>query len=125
MTTNRLKTRLQGHQTHYNTMENLLERGINVEDPQISALGDRTALMNHSITKQHRFDLKKAKIIDKSENTHTLQFLEMCHIANNTNCINRRTDTEGLHAIYAGILYEVRNINKTQNRNDTQQQHTQ
>lgn len=120
MTTNRLKTRIHGHQTHYNTMDKLLERGIDVEDQEMIALGEKTALMHHSITKQHRFDLDRTKILDKNENTNTLQFLEMCHIVNNTNCINRRTDTEGLHAIYAGILHEVRNVNKTRKRNDTQ-----
>ncbi|XP_062710491.1 uncharacterized protein LOC134288736 [Aedes albopictus] len=121
MTTNRLKTRIYGHQTHYNTLEKLLEQGSDANDPQIVALGEKTALMNHSINKQHRFDLKKVKILDKNVNAHTLQFLEMGHIASNKNCVNKRTDTEGLHAIYAGIIYEIGNINKIRNRHDTQE----
>lgn len=118
MTTNRLKTRIEGHQSHYNKMDKLLEQGVNIDDPQIAILGERTALMNHSITKQHRFDLKKVKVLDRHKNTRTLQFLEMCHIANDKNSINRRTDIDGLHSIYAGILNEIRKINKTRNENE-------
>ncbi|XP_062709972.1 uncharacterized protein LOC134288627 [Aedes albopictus] len=120
MTSNRLKTRMNGHQSHYNKMDKMLEEGINIDDPQMTTLGERTALMSHSIIKQHRFDLKKVKVLDKHKNTRTLQFLEMCHIKNNKNSINRRSDTEGLHSVYAGILYEIGKINKTRNENENE-----
>lgn len=119
ITTNRLRTRISGHQTHYNTMQRLLDQGIDPTDPQIEILGERTALMKHSIDKNHRFDLKKVKILDRAKSTSNLQFLEMCHIKNNERSINRRTDTDGLHAIYAGILYEIGKKNESQTEYET------
>lgn len=107
MTTNRIRTRMSGHRTHYNTMDRFLDQGISITDPQITTLGERTALMKHSIEENHRFDLEKVRVLDRAKTTNKLQFLEMCHIKNNRHSINKRTDTDGLHAIYAGLLYKI------------------
>ncbi|XP_062705479.1 uncharacterized protein LOC134287552 [Aedes albopictus] len=127
ITTNRLRTRMSGHKTHYNTLDRLLEQDHTATSHEITSLGERTALMYHSIAENHRFDLKRVKIIDRANNTQTLQFLEMCHIKNNVHAVNKRTDTEGLHAIYAGILHEIGKVNKPEdddeengNRTNTQ-----
>lgn len=119
MTTNRLRTRISGHKTHYNTLERLLQNQIQTTDPEIASLKEKTALLDHSITKNHRFNLEKTKILDKTNKTHTLPFLEMCHITNNSNSINRRTDTENLNSIYAGILHLLNNIQNRNNTHDT------
>ncbi|XP_062698654.1 uncharacterized protein LOC134284184 [Aedes albopictus] len=118
MTKNRLKTRISGHRTLYNTMDRLLEQGADNTDPRMASLSERTALMQHSIQENHRFDLKQVKILEKVNKTQNLQFLEMCHIARNRHSINRRTDTDGLHAIYAGILHEIEKASKTRIANE-------
>lgn len=121
MTKNRLKTRMSGHKTLYNTMDRLHQQGASASDPRISSLSERTALMQHSITENHRFDLKEVKILDRANKTQALPFLEMCHIASNRLSINNRTDTDGLHAIYAGILHEVEKSRaRTENRNENE-----
>ncbi|XP_062714162.1 uncharacterized protein LOC134290945 [Aedes albopictus] len=53
MTTNRLRTRMSGHKTHYNALDRLLEQGNTTTD-EIANLGERTALMHHSIAENHR-----------------------------------------------------------------------
>lgn len=119
MTTNRLNTRLSGHRTHYNTLDRLIAANTDVGDPQMILLGQKTALLEHSIQQNHRFDLEKTDIIDQHNKQHKLPLLEMCHIVNNPNSINRRTDTEGLSAIYAGILHSLKNNTIRQNNNTT------
>ncbi|XP_055525302.1 uncharacterized protein LOC129718508 [Wyeomyia smithii] len=120
MTTNMLKTRISGHRTYYNTWDKLLQQGYNATDPQISSLKEKTALMYHSITQNHRFDFHQTKIIDRHDKPHALPFIEVCHIANTENSINKRTDTEGLNTVYAGIIHTIRNINhnKTDKHNN-------
>lgn len=124
MTTNRLKTRISGHKTHYNTLDRLQQNGVSSSDPQIAQLQDKTALLEHTIVENHRFNLENTKILDKTNKSHTLPYLEMCHIVNNSNCINRRTDTEGLNAIYAGILHKVRNMGRRNTNNVNTQENT-
>ncbi|XP_053681982.1 uncharacterized protein LOC128732703 [Sabethes cyaneus] len=115
LTTNRLKTRLSGHKTHYNALEKLLTPQDNTEcipvETQIAALKEKTALMDHTITLNHRFDFNSTKIIDKHNKQHSLPYLEMCHIVSNENSINKRTDTQGLSIIYAGVLHTLKNVN--------------
>ncbi|XP_058815363.1 uncharacterized protein LOC131678929 [Topomyia yanbarensis] len=112
MTTNKLKTRIYGHQTHYNALDKYKQLGLTATDPEIVALKEKTALLEHSIAQDHRFDLKNTKIIDKHNKKHALPFIEVCHIITNENSINRRTDTEGLNTIYAGIIHSLKNQNK-------------
>ncbi|XP_055526059.1 uncharacterized protein LOC129728069 [Wyeomyia smithii] len=124
MTTNMLKTRISGHRTHYNTWDKLLQQGYNETDTQISTLKEKTALMHHSITQNHRFDFQQTKIIDRHNKPQALPFLEICHIANTENSINKRTDTEGLNTIYAGIIHSIKNINQNKTDNHDSQSTT-
>lgn len=127
MTTNKLNTRISGHKTHYNTLDRLTATNVNNTDPQMILLSQKTALLEHSIQKNHRFDLENVKIVDKHDKQYKLPLLEMCHIVNNENSINRRTDTEGLSATYAGILHTIKNRSNTtrQHRQNFQQTHFQ
>ncbi|XP_062702025.1 uncharacterized protein LOC134285401 [Aedes albopictus] len=43
MTINRLKTRMSGHKTHYNTLDRLLDNGVNPNDPQIASLKEKNS----------------------------------------------------------------------------------
>ncbi|XP_062533254.1 uncharacterized protein LOC134202222 [Armigeres subalbatus] len=61
MTKNRLKTRISGHRTHYNTLDKLQKNEVNTSDPRIMQLKEKTALLEHSITENHRFNMEKRK----------------------------------------------------------------
>lgn len=123
MTTNRLNTRISGHRTHYNTLDRLTAANVERTDPQMLLLSQKSALLEHSIQHDHRFDLENVKIIDKHNKQYKLPLLEVCHIVNNDNTINRRTDVEGLSAIYAGILHSIKNTNYRSNTNIHNRQH--
>ena len=112
MTTTKLKTIISGHKPHYNTWDKLLQQGYTAADPLIDALREKTALLDHSITQNHRFDLKNTKIIDKHNKKHALPFIEVCHITTTENSINKRSDTEGLNTIYAGIIHTLKTSKK-------------
>lgn len=112
MTTTHLKTRLSGHQTTINKLNKLIETGHTGTDREILDLREKTALIAHCIDKQHKFDLTSTKIIDHSYKRSSLAILEMCHIYNTPDAVNKRTDVDGLNNIYAGILLSSRNKNK-------------
>ncbi|XP_055527126.1 uncharacterized protein LOC129719751 [Wyeomyia smithii] len=118
MTTNKLKTRISGHKTHYNALDKLLAEktatttDTDYTDTQIATLKEKTALMNHSITLNHRFDLNHTKILDKYKNQQSLPYLEVCHIMTTENSINKRTDTQGLNSMYAGVIHTLKNTAK-------------
>ncbi|XP_058830393.1 uncharacterized protein LOC131689363 [Topomyia yanbarensis] len=59
MSRNQLKTRMYGHQSLINKLDQRLADGQKYDDNQIQELKERTALMEHCISHQHRFDLKK------------------------------------------------------------------
>ncbi|XP_062701660.1 uncharacterized protein LOC134285233 isoform X1 [Aedes albopictus] len=107
MTQNKLKTRLYGHKTHINKLEHLLESGHTNTDTEMIALREKTALIEHCIDHNHRFDLDNTQVIDRSDKTHNLPFLEMCHITNTPNTVNHRTDVCSLSTTYAAILHTI------------------
>ncbi|XP_055527127.1 uncharacterized protein LOC129719752 [Wyeomyia smithii] len=117
MTTNKLKTRISRHKTHYNALDKLLAEktatttDTDYTDTQIATLKEKTALMNHSITLNHRFDLNHTKILDKYKKQQSLPYLEVCHIMTTENSINKRIDTQGLNSIYA-VIHTLKNTAK-------------
>lgn len=113
MTTNKLQTRIYGHKSDVN----LLDKIIKIENTsdrlhKLSNLKERTAMINHCIIKGHRFDLQNAKILDSSLKSNRLPILEICHIMSTEN-INKRTDVEGLHTCYTGIMHTLKNRSHT------------
>ncbi|XP_062713448.1 uncharacterized protein LOC134290344 [Aedes albopictus] len=108
MTTNKLQARMYGHQSHINTLERLLQEGNSYTDPPIQQLKEKTALMEHCITNQHRFNVNNPSIIDITYKRQALQVLEMFHIATTPNTVNRRTDTDHLSCAYANLLETIR-----------------
>lgn len=119
MTTNKLKTRISGHKSNINTLEHLRQTGITDDDHQITTLRERTALLNHCIQHNHNFCFDNTKILDRHNTESALPILEMLHISINPNTVNKRTDTEQLSTVYAGIVNTLRrNKNKQSNNSD-------
>ena len=108
MTTNLLKKRLYGHRANINKYQRLVDTGVTNTDEQLIRLGEITALLEHTIKHKHAFDLDKVKVIDKTFKASALSILEMCHIANTPNTVNRRTDVAGLSNTYSGILHTMK-----------------
>ncbi|XP_062713904.1 uncharacterized protein LOC134290731 [Aedes albopictus] len=108
MTTNSLQKRLSGHQSTINSLDNKLQQGHQYHEPEIQHLKGRTALVEHCIDHQHRFDLTNTRIVDHTFKRSTLPILEMCHIATNPHTINRRTDTDNLNRSYSNIIHTLR-----------------
>lgn len=105
MTSNLLKTRLSGHRSDVNKLDQLIQSGHNYTDAIIQQQREKTALVSHCIDTGHRFDTTQAKILDQSFKRSSLPLLEMIWIHNTTNTVNKRTDTDGLNSTYAGILH--------------------
>lgn len=105
MTRNKLSTRLAGHKTDVNKLENIL---LTQTSLNCNSLSEKTALIQHCYESGHRFNLEKTKIVDNTFHSHTLPFLEMCHIYNTPNTVNRRVDVEGLNTTYSAILHNVK-----------------
>lgn len=108
MTKNKLKMRLAGHISQINKLDQLLELGYTNTCGEIICLREKTALSAHCVDTQHRFEFHNTTIIDHSNKAQILPFLEMCNIVNTAHTINRRTDTDGLNSMYAGILHTLK-----------------
>lgn len=63
-----------------------------------------TAAVHHSRDTGHRFNLEKPKILQTEHNYKKRTILEMVHIKNTSNTVNRKSDTQHLHSIYATLL---------------------
>lgn len=123
MTGNLLKKRLSGHQSNLNTLENLLQTGFTYTDEAVRALREKTALIAHCIDYDHRFNYTSTQIVDQTYKKNILPTLEMIHIQNDSNSINKRTDTDRLNSIFSGLLYTINTqrtrIANRQNNTDT------
>ncbi|EDS29091.1 ATP-binding cassette sub-family G member 4 [Culex quinquefasciatus] len=95
---------MYGHQSYINALDKKLLEGYQYSDVEVQQLREKTALIEHCILHQHRFNLKQPHIIDHSYKTSALPVLEMCHITTTSNTVNRRTDTDGLSCAYANCL---------------------
>ena len=118
MTTNKLCTRLAGHKSNVNKLEQTLKLDTD-RTQKLEELKGRTALIEHCINKDHRFNLEGTTIIDRTLQIHTLPFLEMCHIYNTPNTVNRRVDIDGLNTAYAGVLHMMKTNTQKQKRSTT------
>ncbi|XP_055604018.1 probable serine/threonine-protein kinase mkcB [Uranotaenia lowii] len=125
LSTNTLTKRMYGHKSDVNKYEKILESGVTSITDIKSKLGDTTAMTDHVIKTEHRFEHARAKIIDRAQYTSTLRILEMCHITNTENTVNYRTDTAKLNTTYAGILHTVKTTSKISSniRSKTQNPH--
>lgn len=63
-----------------------------------------TALASHATNLGHNFDFDNVTILESEKNLEKRLLLEMIHINCNQNCVNLRTDIEGLSNIYGNIL---------------------
>ncbi|XP_055840080.1 uncharacterized protein LOC129907751 [Episyrphus balteatus] len=87
----KLKNRLAGHRSDIN-----------------SGHSHKTALALHCIDEGHRPDFNNVDIIQTEKHYSKRMLLEMLHILNTDNTVNRRSDCEGLSNIYSQFVH--RNI---------------
>lgn len=119
MTSNKLRCRMYGHQSHVNTLDNLLSNGHQYEDSDVQQLRGKTAMIDHCIQYKHRFDLNTPTILDSTYKPQALPVLEMCHIATTSNTVNRRMDTDNLSCAYANLLDSIKNRREESNASST------
>ncbi|XP_062710777.1 uncharacterized protein LOC134288874 [Aedes albopictus] len=116
MTANKLRNRMYGHQTHVNTLEQHLAQGQQYTDLPVQQLREKSALINHCITHQHRFNISNPTIVDITYKKQALQVLEMCQIATTSNTVNHRTDTDNLSCAYAHLLSSIKTRREEESR---------
>ncbi|XP_038104100.1 uncharacterized protein LOC119765065 [Culex quinquefasciatus] len=107
MTKNKLSTRLSGHRSDVNKLEKIVTDHTNTET-DMDSIRDKTALLEHCVNTGHRFQIDNTKIVDTTFMSHTLPFLEMCHIFNTQHTVNHRVDVDGLNTAYASVLHSIR-----------------
>lgn len=110
MTGNLLKKRLSGHRSNLNQLESLLASGSTYTDEPVRALKEKTALLAHCIEHEHRFNYETTKIVDQTYKKNILPVLEMIHISNDSNTINKRTDTDGLNTTLSGLIHKINTV---------------
>lgn len=63
------------------------------------------SLVEHVIVGKHTMSFDNTKILAKEKNYNKRLFLEMCHIHRNlNNCLNKKSDLDGLSKIYTYLL---------------------
>ena len=118
MTTTKLKNRISGHRSHIKKLTTLRDAGYTNDDAAIASIRETTALVNHAAAKGHTFGLDNPKILDRSLKPSSLPILESCHIKNTQHTVNKRSDTDNLHAAYANVLHTIqKQKTKRQNQN--------
>lgn len=63
-----------------------------------------TGLSEHVFETGHSIDWKNVKIIDREDNDHKRRFLEMAHIINDRNLLNKQTDYDDFKNVYNHVL---------------------
>ncbi|XP_062705801.1 uncharacterized protein LOC134287623 [Aedes albopictus] len=111
MTRNNLSRRLIGHKSNVNKLEKIMSNSqTNTDTAKATLIETTTALIQHCIQHNHRFNLDLTQIIDHSYKPTILPFLEMCHITNTDHTVNKRTDIDRLSTTYAAVLHSIKNM---------------
>lgn len=125
MTTTKLKSRLSGHRSNVRKLQKLRDDGYTNTDAAIAEIREKTALINHAAAMEHSFGLDEVKIVERTHKSSNLPILESCHIYNTDKTVNKRSDTDNLHASYAGILHTIKNMkNQTKTNHDNRTHNT-
>ncbi|XP_062701702.1 uncharacterized protein LOC134285246 [Aedes albopictus] len=117
MTTTKLKTRISGHRSNVRRLTTLREAGHTNADAAIISIREKTALVDHAAENDHVFRLDDVKILDRTQKPSNLPILESCHIYNTPHTVNKRTDTDNLNVVYAGLLHSIMNVKRTKSNN--------
>lgn len=83
----KLKNRISGHRSDINNRHS-----------------QKTALAQHCIDEGHRPDFTNVEILQTETNYNKRMLLEMLHILDTENTVNRRSDCEGLSSIYSQFI---------------------
>lgn len=107
LTTRQLKTRIDEHSRDYQHWLKVKDNIITTNNLNTkNKLSSKTAALKHVIDDDHIFNYAGAKILTMDSSHNKLRTLEMLHIYN-TECVNSRTDTEGIN-LYKGLLSNIR-----------------
>ncbi|XP_062707860.1 uncharacterized protein LOC134288123 [Aedes albopictus] len=117
MTTTKLKTRISGHRSNVRSLTTLREAGHTNSDAAIISIREKTALVDHTAENDHVFRLDDVKILDRTQKPSNLPILESCYIYNTPHTVNKRTDTDNLNVVYAGLLHSITNLKRTRTNN--------
>ncbi|XP_055604813.1 uncharacterized protein LOC129753044 [Uranotaenia lowii] len=108
--------RISAHKSSITKLDMLLSTGCEYSSEQIKAFADSTtALIKHCVTHQHRFDLAKASVLDRTYQHSRLNTLETFHIKSSQHAVNYRSDVENMSHVYAEILHTVGTERKRRN----------
>ncbi|XP_055590861.1 uncharacterized protein LOC129742948 [Uranotaenia lowii] len=92
----------------YNFVQRVNTLSCDYSSEKIKALADSTtALVKHCVTHQHRFDLTKANVLDRTYQNSRLNVLETFHIKSTKHAVNYRTDVEDMSPVYSEILHSM------------------
>lgn len=81
-----------------------IKQRITLHKSDVRLRNKRCALTTHVETTGHTMLFDDVKILDSHKNLNRRLFLEMCHINNNENSINNRSDIDSLSSIYSFLL---------------------
>lgn len=110
LTSTQLKKRLSNHKSNITKLEQCLDprNNTSINMAEIAQLSEKTALLQHCIEENHRFELNKTSILDQHRRKSALPILEVCHIINTPHTVNKRNDVDSLSSTYAGILHTLK-----------------
>lgn len=74
-----------------------------------------TAAVSHSISTSHTFNFKKPIILATEKNYTKRSTLEMLYIKSNSDAVNKKTDTDSLHPVYASLINIAKNKHSRKN----------
>lgn len=82
----------------------LLKNRIAIHKSDIRKENKRCALTAHALQEDHKFLFENTEILEKQTKYNKRTVLEMIHINNEHNAINKKSDTQNLSAIYTYLL---------------------
>ena len=94
------------HRSSTKVLIKLWNIGYTSTDEAIKNIQQKTALLEYAVHEEHLFD------IDRSRKSWNLPILESCHIKTTQHTVNHRTDTDNLHATYAGVFKALEKLKK-------------
>lgn len=106
-----LKNRISGHVSDRNNL-NKLRSAVVVDNSlysvaELERFSGKNAIIKHIIEHSHEFDYDSTKVLSMDGNLVKLKFLELLHIQH-LNTVNLKSDVDGLHVVYSGLLSKVR-----------------
>ncbi|XP_044766187.1 uncharacterized protein LOC123322309 [Coccinella septempunctata] len=81
-----------------------LKSRLSLHRSDIKKNNTRCALTKHAHEERHEIDLDNVRILEKSSKYNKRLILEMIHIKNNNNTVNKKSDVQNLSNIYTYLM---------------------